>query len=259
MRIVSLTCSNTEIVCSLNCGHMLVGVDADSDFPEEVVSQLPRVGRDLDIEVEKVAALKPDLVIASLTVPGHEKVIERLEQAGLKYIAPEPVSLEDVYDNIREIAELLDVSSRGEAVIEAMREDIHSEKNTSDTSPSILVQWWPKPVIAPGKQSWVNDLIIAAGAINPLGQQDCKSKPLEDHEIISLDPDAIVISWCGVSLEKYRPEVIYRNEAWQSVQAIKNQQVHCITEAFLGRPSPRLVDGFKQLKEIVSNLANEPS
>ncbi len=233
---------------------MLVGVDADSDFPEEIVSNLPRVGRDLDIETEKVTALKPDLVLASLTVPGHEKVIERLEEAGLNYIAPEPVSLEDVYDNIREIAELLDVSHRGETVVESMRREIFSENNSTETSPSILVQWWPKPVIAPGKQSWVNDLINAAGAINPLGQQDCKSKPLEDHEILTFNPDAIVISWCGVSLEKYRPDVIYRNESWQSVQAIKNQQVHCITEAFLGRPSPRLVNGFKQLKGIVSLL-----
>ncbi len=254
MRIVSLACSNTEIICSLDCGHMLVGVDADSNFPEEIISQLPRVGRDLDIEVDKVAALKPDLVIASLTVPGHEKVIERLEQAGLNYIAPEPVSLKDVYNNIRTIAGLLDVCDRGEAVVKAMQEEILADKNSNVRSPSILVQWWPKPVIAPGKLSWVNDLICAAGAINPLGEQDYKSKPLEDQEIVTLDPDAIIISWCGVNLEKYRPEVIYRNEAWQSVRAIKNRQVYCISEAFLGRPSPRLVDGYKQIREIVPSL-----
>ena len=88
MRIVSLACSNTEIVCALGCADLLVGVDDHSDFPTDVVGPLPKVGPDLDIDVERVAALEPDLVLATLTVPGHEKIVEQLEIAGLPYIAP---------------------------------------------------------------------------------------------------------------------------------------------------------------------------
>lgn len=258
MRIVSLTCSNTEIVCSLGCESMLVGVDADSDYPKKVVESLPRVGRDLDIEADKVATLKPDLVLASLTVPGHEKVLERLDKVGLEYIAPEPVSLEDVYDNILEIADLLNVYERGESVVKTMRQEIKQSTHTNINlvkKPSIIVQWWPKPVIAPGKQSWVTDLINAAGGINPLGAEDCKSRPLEDSEIVTLNPDAIVLSWCGVKVDKYRPDVVYRNEVWGAVNAIGNQQVHSISEEFLGRPSPRLVDGFRALKAVVTEIS----
>src|SRR5262245_32085204 len=69
VRVVSLTCSNTEIVCALGLADCLVGVDNHSDYPVEVVTRLPRVGPDLDIDVERVAALEPDLVLASLTVP----------------------------------------------------------------------------------------------------------------------------------------------------------------------------------------------
>ena len=61
MRVVSLTCSNTEIVCALGCADALVGVDNHSDFPEDVVSRLPRVGPDLGIDPEAVSALEPDL------------------------------------------------------------------------------------------------------------------------------------------------------------------------------------------------------
>ena len=78
MRLVTLTCSSTEIVCALGCGELLVGCDSHSDHPPEVVQKLPRVGKDLEIDAEKVHALKPDLVIASLTVPGHEKVVAAL-------------------------------------------------------------------------------------------------------------------------------------------------------------------------------------
>ena len=70
MRIVSLACSNTEIVCALGCADLLVGVDDHSDFPTDVVGPLPKVGPDLDIDVERVAALEPDLVLS--LDPSHE-------------------------------------------------------------------------------------------------------------------------------------------------------------------------------------------
>ena len=59
--------------------------------------------RNLGIDVERVAALKPDLVLSSLTVPGHEKVVESLDVAGIAHIALEPIRLEDVYSDIIEI------------------------------------------------------------------------------------------------------------------------------------------------------------
>lgn len=84
MRLVSLTCSNTEIVHSLGYAAQLVGVDDHSDYPADVVAKLPRVGPDLSVDPEKVAALEPDLVLASLTVPGHEKVAASLEARGYR-------------------------------------------------------------------------------------------------------------------------------------------------------------------------------
>ncbi|MEM7018227.1 MAG: helical backbone metal receptor [Pseudomonadota bacterium] len=250
MRIVSLTCSNTEIVSALGCADWLVGVDSDSDYPPEVVEKLPRVGRDLDVDADKVKALNPDLVLASLTVPGHEKVLERLEKVGLPYIAPEPVTLEDVYQDIRDIGAKLGVSERAESVVAEMKSEIQFHPLTLG-APSILIEWWPKPVIVPGKQSWATDLIHAAGGRNPLAERDVKSTPLEDAEVTEIDPSAFVISWCGVKPEKYRPDVIYRNAAWENAQAIVNRQVHCISEEYLGRPSPRLVEGYKALRRVV--------
>lgn len=251
MRVVSLNCSNTEIVCALGCAESLVGVDNHSDFPEDVVRRLPRVGPDLEIDIASVLALEPDLVLASLTVPGHEHVIEGLERAGLRYHAPEPTSLEDVYRDIEDIATLLDVSERGRAVIADMRAYIGAPAAPAAAGPCILVQWWPKPVITPGKRSWVNGLMQAAGGVNPLAERDVKSAPLADEEVAALDPDAIVISWCGVRPEKYRPEVVYRNPAWQGMRALIEKRVFCVPESALGRPSPRLIEGCEALRKIV--------
>jgi len=255
MRVVSLACSNTEIVCALGCADWLVGVDDHSDTPADVISRLPKVGPDLQIDMEKVAALQPDLVIASLTVPGHENNIAALEKAGLPFIAPEPVSLADVYDDIYTIAHALGVPERAEAVVKDMKAVIPDIPETPNADgPSILVEWWPKPVIAPGKQSWVTDLIHAAGGRNPIGLEDVKSRPMTDEEVLTLSPDAFVISWCGVKVEKYRPDVIYRKELWHELPALQNKRVYCIAENYLGRPSPQLVEGYRALRKIIKEL-----
>jgi iron complex transport system substrate-binding protein len=257
MRLVSLNCSNTEIVCALGCADWLIGVDDHSDFPPDVVNRLPRVGPDLQIDIEKVKALAPDLVLASLTVPGHERIVDALARAGLRYHAPEPTSLVDVYRDILDIAELLGVVERGRALVAEMRAHIQPRMDAGRVRrPRILIEWWPKPVIAPGRYSWVNALLAAAGGENPLGERAVKSTPLDDDVVRSLDPDAIVLSWCGVRPEKYRPDVVYRNDRWKTVSALVHRRVYCIPEAYLGRPSPRLTDGYDALCRVVEQCVD---
>ena len=120
--------------------------------------------------------------------------------------------------------------------------------------PRLLVQWWPKPVIAPGRLSWVQGLLERAGAENPLGAEDVESRPLEDQEVATMAPDAILLSWCGVEPHKVRPDVVYAKELWQGLEALREERVYRVPEAWLGRPSPRLVEGYEALRAIVEHL-----
>jgi iron complex transport system substrate-binding protein len=256
MRIVSLACSNTEIVHALGCGDRLVGVDDHSDWPPELVTPLPKVGPDLEIDVERVAALDPDLVLATLTVPGHERVVERLEAAGLPFIAPEPVSIPDIYRDIRQIGGLLGVPDRAEALIAEMRAELgdgaSAQEALDPARPSILIQWWPRPVITPGRLSWAHEAVVRAGGRTPIGDEEVKSRPLSTEEVVALAPDAIVLSWCGVHPDKYRPDVVLDNPDFAGIPAVRHRQVHCIGEPFLGRPGPRLVEGVRALRQVVA-------
>jgi iron complex transport system substrate-binding protein len=251
MRVVALTCSNTEIVAALGCASRLVGVDDHSDFPEEVVRSLARVGPDLGVDPERVAALKPDLVLASLTVPGHEHVVERLQRAGLPLLVTQPTSLQGVYEDIMILARALGVEPRGHALVREMRAELGSAPVRPGPRPRILVEWWPKPVIVPGRRSWVNQLLDAAGATNPFEARDVESTPIDDAEAVAADPDAVVISWCGVKPQKYRPDVVYRRPAWQGLRVLRERRVTCVPEAYLGRPGPRLVLGYRAFRDLV--------
>ncbi len=109
-------------------------------------------------------------------------------------------------------------------------------------------------MIVPGRQSWVTDLIEAAGGVNPFGDEPVKSRAVRDDEVAARDPDAIVICWCGVKPEHYRPEIVRARATWAGTSALRHGQIHCIAEAFLGRPGPRLVEGFRALQNVVESV-----
>lgn len=255
MRVVSLACSNTEIVCALGLSHFLVGVDDHSDHPADALTELPRVGPDLNIDIARVAALKPDLVLASLTVPGHERIVEALERAGLPFVAPEPTCIDDVYADVTSIAGALGVSARGRDLVATLRAALDAPPPVRVRIPRILIEWWPKPVIVPGRDSWTTQLLERVGAVNPFASRAVKSTPVRDDEVLAARPDAIVISWCGVRSEKYREDVVLRRSAWQGLEAIRAGRVFKVPEAWLGRPGPRLIEGRQALSAIADACA----
>jgi len=249
MRIVAHTCSNTEIVCALGRADWLIGVDDHSDHPPEVVDPLPKLGPDLDLDVQRVAALEPDLVITSLTVPGHERCLQRLQAAGLPCLVTQPHSLADVADDIRRIGEALDADAAARRIV--ARFEAAMAMPAPDEPVPILVEWWPKPVIVPGRKSWVNEMLALAGAVNPFADRDVESLEISTEEARAAAPEAVVMSWCGVEEVKYRPHVVARREGWQDVPAIRNGRIVPISEAWLGRPGPRLLDGIERLRTVV--------
>ena len=262
MRVASLTCSNTEIVCALGMSHVLVAVDDHSDHPEEVVSKLPRLGPDLSIDVDALEELQPDITLASLTVPGHEKVVEEIRAKGLEYMAPDPRCIGDIYRDIRDISKALGVSSRGEALIQWMQRGLETssvdhEESLTDTAVTdkavrelapVLVEWWPKPVFIPARHSWINEMLHIAGGVNPWKDAPGHSMEVETESVLAHNPEVVIISWCGVDPAKYNPEKVIQRNGWAEVRAVRDRSVFCVAESYLGRPGPRIVEGVRRLR-----------
>lgn len=248
LRIVSLVASNTEIVHALGLADRLVGVDAHSDHPREHVRRLPRLGKELAIDIRRVAALRPDIVLASLSVPGHERVVEGLRDHGLPFLVTDPESLEEVFRSMEAVAEALDVATRGREVVERMREDMVPVVPVRGARPRVMVEWWPNPVIVPGRRSWVSDVVRRAGGWNPFEILDVRSRPVDPDRVRDVDPDHIVISWCGVPEVNYRPRLVRNRGGYETLRAVRENRIHAISEAFLGRPGPRLVQGYRAIR-----------
>ncbi|MBX0357235.1 cobalamin-binding protein [Halobacillus sp. Nhm2S1] len=255
MRIVSICPSNTEIVAYLGQTRLLVGVDNYSDYPEEV-EHLPKLGPDLSIDIEKVASLKPDLVLASLSVPGMEKNIEGLDEYGLPYIILNPNTLYEISEDIRRVGKAIGVEEKSHHHADAFLREIDEFRHQSkkrEEKPSLYWEWWPKPVFTPGKLNWLNEISELAGGVNLFCDQEVASFQTDWEEVKKRDPDHICMVWVGVKEEKMNPVLIKKRPGWSELRAVKHDHIHVLEESLFCRPSPRLLEGLRKISAVVKH------
>lgn len=254
MRLVSLCPSNTELACALGLGPALVGLDRSSDWPPEVVD-LPRVGPDLEVDVAAIAALEPDLVLSSLSVPGMQGNLDRLDAAGLPHLVVDAQSLDGVYESLRMVGRLFGRGAQAEGVIAGMRrrlDAVAARAAALPWRPKVFLEWWPRPVIVPGRRCWTWEMVTLAGGEPLFGDLDVRSTPVHDEEVVRRAPDVLLTCWCGVPHEHQRPERMARRPGWEALPGVRAGAVWAAEERYFGRPGPRLVEGVEWLTERIA-------
>jgi iron complex transport system substrate-binding protein len=257
MRVVSICPSNTDIVCALGAADRLVGLDRSSDAPE--VTHLPRMGPDLSVDVDAIAALRPDLVLSSSSVPGMEGNLARLDAAGLRHLVVDATSIDEVCASIALVGQALDLASHADALVARMRarlEAVRVHAGDLPRRPRVHLEWWPRPVIVPGRRCWTTDMITIAGGLPAFADLDVRSTPVEDTAVHARAPEMLLTCWCGVPHEKQDPARIARRPGWDALPGVRTGWLLAAEERLFGRPGPRLVDGVEWLHGQVSAWAH---
>lgn len=252
MRIVSLCPSNTELIGYLQCEHLLVGVDDYSDWPNNV-QKLPRLGPDLSINMDLVEELKPDLILASLSVPGMERNINELKKRNLSFITLNPQSLNDIRKDLLTVGNLIGVGNYAEKVVKRFDEEITYYKEISDRiayKPSIYWEWWPKPLFTPGGSNWLTEISALAGAKNLFEDYNEASVQTTWEVVKKRKPQAICLAWVGVAEKNVNKKVIQKRSGWKELR-LSETDIHILEEALFCRPSPRLLVGLKKLAKLL--------
>jgi iron complex transport system substrate-binding protein len=193
---------------------------------------------------EQIVAVQPDLVIAA--VPYQEKAMAEILRSGARFLGLAPKTLADIYTDIATIAGAARASDRGEQVIAEMK--IRIEEFRARTAwlarPRVFCEEWGKPIIA--SQPWVAELVEAAGGafLGSPGQR------LAGEEILRLEPDVIIVAWCGAS-DRVPLEKIISDRGWDRTPAAHNGRVFCIRDEFLNTPAPTLVQGLGALASAI--------
>ncbi|WP_139490794.1 cobalamin-binding protein [Brevibacillus dissolubilis] len=253
MRIVSICPSNTEILYYMGLGDLVVGLDDHSDWPPEW-QHLPRVGPDLTIDMEKVQALAPNLVIASLSVPGMEKNIDELVRLGIPHIVLNPSKIDDIPEDIRLVGRATGYEERAEQLARDFSEKIAMFRQATaqvTNRPKLFWEWWPNPIYTPGRDNWLTDVSEIAGAVNVFADYETDNVKATREMVSERDPDHICVVWCGIELKRIKPSMITDREEWQEMTAIVKGQVHLLEEGLYCRPSPRILEGLEKLIGIL--------
>lgn len=251
-RIVSLTPGNTEILYAIGLGDRLVGADDQSDHPAEA-RRLPKVGGTMEIDVGKVAGLKPDLIVATPSIPGLERKLRKLEELGFSHIAIDPKSFADVLSSIVALGEATGrEEAANELVVEmgARMEAVAEVVAGASWNPKVYWEWWPKPLISPARYNWLTDLIEMAGGVNVFGEFEKDTVTVDEDMVFARMPEVIIASWCGVERMVERERIMSRR-GWEILPAVQSERVYVVEEEPFGRPGPRLVEGLERVARIL--------
>ena len=248
-RVVALAPSITEIVFKLNQSQRLVGATQYSNYPAEA-SKLPRVGSYIQLSLEKIVALKPDLCIA--IKDGNPKpVVDRLQTMGIPVYVVNPHDLETVIRTMQALGRLLNATAKADeltAAVEARLNDVKTRVAVRETSPRVFIQIGISPIISIGTNTFIHDLIKTAGGIN-VAAGDAAYPRFSREQVLALSPDVIVITSMARqgAFEKVRRE--WRH--YDQIPAIRDQRIHLVDSDIFDRPSPRLIDALEVLAALM--------
>ncbi|MFC1845879.1 ABC transporter substrate-binding protein [Chloroflexota bacterium] len=252
-QIVSLAPSNTEILFALGLEDKIVGVTDYCDYPEAAKAK-PRVSSYTTPNLEKIVSLETDLILVESI---HEKtVLPALENLGLNVIASSAESIDDVLEDIALIGKINGKSDTATELINSMTAKINAVRSKTDKLPEeqrprVLIVVWHQPIWTMGGQTFINDMIWAAGGKNIFADDFDKSRIASLESIITKNPDIIIISAMATTGNTVYNSIMKENRL-KSTNAMINNHVYRISDANLvERPGPRIVYGLDELSQLI--------
>lgn len=248
-RVVALAPSITEIVFKLGQAYRLAGATQYSNYPAEA-SRLPKVGSYVQLSLEKIVALQPDLCIA--IKDGNPKpVVDRLQAMQIPVYVVNPHNLETVIQTMQALGRLLNATENADALSTAIEErlqQVRSRVAARQQTPRVFIQIGISPIISVGTDTFIHDLIKTAGGIN-VAAGDAAYPRFSREQVLALAPDVMIITSMArrAAFEKVRRE--WRH--YDQIPAIRDQRIHLVDSDLFDRPSPRLIDALELLAALI--------
>ncbi len=248
-RIVSLAPSITETLFALGLDREIVGVTMLSTYPEGARSK-PRVGTFVNISLERVVALNPDLVIG--IADGNQKeTVEQLERVGIPVYVVNPRGFEEIYRMILDIGRITGRADQAEKMVADLRGRINHVAFSLEglERPRVFLQIGVSPIISVGKDTLHDELIYRAGGVNIYAEASVRYPRCGIEDIIVRKPDIIIVS----SMKQGGDFLEVRDgwKRWKIIPAVRNGRIHIIDTDLIDHPSPRVVDGLEKMAGII--------
>ncbi|MBD0326971.1 MAG: cobalamin-binding protein [Pyrinomonadaceae bacterium] len=242
-RIITLAPNLTEIVYAIGAGNRLVGNTEYCNYPPEA-KQVAKVGDTLQPSIERIIALRPQLILVS-TASQLESFTRQLDEQGIAVYVTDPRSLEDVFRSIRRLGELLGETERAEKLLTDLRARATAVEEAVKISKPVKVfyQVSAAPLYTIGRDAFLTDLIRRAGGESVTANVPGAFPRYSDEAALASQPEAIVMS-VDSSMDENNAQPAAPLE---KSPAVKSGRLYRINGDLLSRPGPRLVEGLEKM------------
>ncbi len=247
-RIVSLGPLNTENVYLLGAGDRLVGNTSYCVRPE-AAKEKEKIGSVMQVSIEKILSLQPDLVLATgLTQP---RQLKKLRDLGLRVVqVKQPASFAEICTEFLRLGQLLGLEKRAESVVRRARKEVAAITSEVAGLPrrKVFLQVGARPLFGSVKSSFTHDYIVLGGGVNVIADQSVGTSSYE--KILARNPDVIIIAIMGSESGTAARE----REKWerfQVINAVRNNRIYSINPDVVCSPSP---ETFARTLALIAGL-----
>lgn len=231
-RIISLAPSITKSLYLLKAEDKLVANTIYCLEPPQVKDK-EKIGTVIEVNIEKIFNLKPDLVLATpLTNP---KTIEKLRNLGIRVVVfPAPSDFNQICEQFLELAKLIGKTKEAEEIVGEVKSkvDFIQTKTKDLNPPKVLVQVGARPLFVATGRYFINDYIEFSGGINIA--KDTKEGIFSKEEVLKVNPDVIIIVTMGIIGEEEK-----RNwQRFKTISAVEKDQIYIIDADKISSPTP---------------------
>lgn len=248
-RIISLGPAITEGIYLLGAEDRLVGCSVYCQEPPQAKNK-EKVGTVMDVDVEKIASLRPDLVLATCLLNPND--IEKLGKLKIKVITfPTPRNFHEICEHFIELGKIVGKEKEAVAIVEEARDKVNFiNREVGDLpKPKVFIQTGARPLYTANKNSFVNDYIVRASGIN-ISAGSCGGADYGIYsyeEVIKENPDVIIIVTMGIVGEQEKNNW----ERFKVLNAARNNRVFIVDSHRLCSPTPL---GFAEMLEEIAGL-----
>ncbi|MBJ7549608.1 cobalamin-binding protein [Marinomonas ostreistagni] len=240
-RIAALSPGATELAFAAGAGERVVAVVSFSDYPS-AAQEIESVGSPSRLDLERLVALKPDLVLAWGTGNPSEQ-ISVLARLGLPIYYVEPHSFSDIAGDIRDIALLAGTETQGDRAAQTFLNGIAELRSQYSNKPRVATfyQVWDEPLMTMNDEHYINQVVELCGGINVFADSSRLIPRLNNEAVLIKNPEAIIAGGMGERNAHWL-------EAWRTfpnLLATQRDNLFFVPPSLIQRPTPRLLEGAK--------------
>ncbi|HEX22419.1 MAG TPA: cobalamin-binding protein [Chromatiales bacterium] len=249
-RIISLAPHITELLFSAGAGGRIVGVVEYSDYPP-AAKKLPRVGSYNAVDMERILALRPDLVVAWAS-GNPPALIEQLRSLGLRVFLSEPRTLEDVASNLERLGQLAGTRTMAQVAADEFRRRLQALRTRyAGRKPvSVFYQIWHRPLMTVNGEHLISKVIRLCGGRNVFAELPTLVPKLDMEAVLAADPQAIVAGVREPGDDSWQQD--WRR--WSQLRAVREGHLISVPADLLQRHTLRILDGAKQLCKALDEV-----